>query len=525
MLIHCPNCDTAYNINKEDLAQSGGQVVCCRCDEVFEAEIYKVPDDPELLDDTMLDSAITRGVGADWQPDLSLFENIDKKKKNEIVNSDSIIELTPEHTLSPEEENNNKSALELASEIIEDISFNGSLENPSDLPLSFPSVDELELDNPEVIESDNFTNPDIDDLAGLLGDEPKEKEPSLDNLTTPPHPISEFKEFEPNNFNFATTESEDNMTSDLSHPNKDKVTDDINHLLEEFSDVDADSIASEFAAEKETEENNELSELLDGLSQEVVKEETSFIDESSELSDLLDSMSGQGLLEEDSALKEEAKQDNILEQDSDLSQLDDDDDYDVIDDGIIKAVDKIDNPDLRTEPLSYFSDSMMVEDVAFANTEEKGFPWFKLLASCFLFCSLLMQIAWFERYQIIKSPAGRNFAETLCEKLSCQLPQKTDLSKIALIKRYFESDSYIPHALQLKLIIANNAEFEQPYPIIKVDLSNHHNEIIASRYFKPEEYLEDANNKDFMPINTPQTLLFQFEDTKRKSSGFNITFY
>ncbi len=540
MLIHCPNCDTAYNVNEEDLQDSGGQVVCCRCDEVFDAEIYKVPDDAELLNDTINDSAMVgqEEQNQEWQPDLSLFEQIDEDKQEDAISVDTLIaeaEANQSHYKLSQKE------AEILEEVptLEGNSFPSLNDNELDIDttpkqtskIEKPIEDELSystnlnrisepIPNSETeVEEDNFTNPDI--LSDLLEDNTKQPPSQFNFEETKESNITPF-DFEKENTSTSSlvaepikfNTSKDEIPLEESAFSNDSSDDEqiMNDLIDEFDDTKI--------KEDESEDNN-LGHLLDNLSIEVVNKDRSFVDEAvDELSDLLDNLSDQGLLKEDSALSVDNDSDLILEKDdSDLEEIETE-----IPSAPVVAVEHIDEPDRRTEPLSYFADSVLVGDVDFSNKTKKG-GWLKIILIFILGLLLITQIAWFEQHLILKNPTGRAIAETICFKLKCQLPRKVDLTKIKVIKREFKIDPYIPHALQLRLIIANTAEFQQPYPLIKVDLFNLHHKIIASRVFKPEEYLNSSDNKDFMPINTPKIINFQFEDTKRRATEFDVKFY
>jgi hypothetical protein len=124
------------------------------------------------------------------------------------------------------------------------------------------------------------------------------------------------------------------------------------------------------------------------------------------------------------------------------------------------------------------------------------------------------------RYEILR-PA----LQMMCNYTDCVLPLRQDLEHITLIDREVRSHPVNPDALQVTATIMNNAEYAQAYPVIRITLSNRHGRIVASRDFKPADYLSENIDIDKgLAPNQPLHIELEVADPGKDAVGFTFEF-
>jgi len=108
-----------------------------------------------------------------------------------------------------------------------------------------------------------------------------------------------------------------------------------------------------------------------------------------------------------------------------------------------------------------------------------------------LISSLALEYIWFNRDQFQQFPSLLNKIESLCTQLECNTLAQRDPAKIKLMSRNVFSHPNEQDVLIINIIMKNNAEFEQAYPVIQIDFSDRRGGIIAARRFYPYEYMPD----------------------------------
>ena len=130
-----------------------------------------------------------------------------------------------------------------------------------------------------------------------------------------------------------------------------------------------------------------------------------------------------------------------------------------------------------------------------------------------LISSLALEYIWFNRDQFQQFPALLSKIESLCSQLECNTLSQRDPAKIKLMSRNVFSHPNEQDVLIINIIMKNNAEFEQAYPVIQVDFSDRRGGIIAARRFYPYEYMPDeylteqsqTNKSKQVPLLQPDT--------------------
>ena len=81
------------------------------------------------------------------------------------------------------------------------------------------------------------------------------------------------------------------------------------------------------------------------------------------------------------------------------------------------------------------------------------------------------------------------------------------------------------NALIINAVIVNNADYRQPYPVMKITLSNTSGLMVASRNFAPIEYLDaDINIRKGMPPHQPIQIVLEIADPGKNAVNFQFDF-
>lgn len=155
------------------------------------------------------------------------------------------------------------------------------------------------------------------------------------------------------------------------------------------------------------------------------------------------------------------------------------------------------------------------------------------LLATLLALGVLGQGLWWQREPLLAYPQARQVLESLCAPLDCRLPQRRALDKIRILSREMTSHPERPGSLLFLLVMANQAEFPQPYPLLQLELFRKEQELAGSRILAPAEYLprEPAAAPEaepapvsLMPPDHPVYLRLELMDPGPDTTGFEIRF-
>ncbi|MGI0117969.1 DUF3426 domain-containing protein [Zooshikella sp. RANM57] len=155
--------------------------------------------------------------------------------------------------------------------------------------------------------------------------------------------------------------------------------------------------------------------------------------------------------------------------------------------------------------------------------------WWKIsawtIANLILVAGLIVQYGWFKFDTLAQDESYRPYYAKACQYVGCQLPTRIDINKIKGNELLVRSHPRYPNALLIDAIIFNQANFAQPFPTIKLTFSDINDNVIASRGFKPVDYLagELAGSKE-MPARVPIHLSFEIVDPGPNAVNYHMTF-
>lgn len=120
----------------------------------------------------------------------------------------------------------------------------------------------------------------------------------------------------------------------------------------------------------------------------------------------------------------------------------------------------------------------------------------------------------------------RPWFEQLCPTLGCTLPSKVDIDQIKSSNLVVRSHPEFSGALVVDAIIYNRASFSQPFPLLEMRFADVNGKLLASRRFKPSEYLagELAGNAE-MPQQTPIHISLDILDPGTQAVNYSLSFH
>jgi predicted Zn finger-like uncharacterized protein len=115
--------------------------------------------------------------------------------------------------------------------------------------------------------------------------------------------------------------------------------------------------------------------------------------------------------------------------------------------------------------------------------------------------------------------------QQLCPVIGCSVPAKVDIALIKSSNLVVRSHPEFAGALVVDAIIYNRATFSQPFPLLELRFADLNGQLIASRRFKPGEYLNgDLAGKAEMPPQTPIHIALDILDPGPKAVNYSLSF-
>lgn len=153
----------------------------------------------------------------------------------------------------------------------------------------------------------------------------------------------------------------------------------------------------------------------------------------------------------------------------------------------------------------------------------RNWPW--ALACLILLLGLGGEIVWAERARLAGDPAIRPLFQQVCAVLRCQLPMQRDVSTLALVSRDIRPHPSVANALIISATLRNQAADTQPFPVIRITLSDLDDQRIAMRRFRPGEYVSDARARSRgLTPGMDAAVVFEVVDPGRDAVAFEFGF-
>lgn len=135
------------------------------------------------------------------------------------------------------------------------------------------------------------------------------------------------------------------------------------------------------------------------------------------------------------------------------------------------------------------------------------------------------QYVWYHFDQLARQDQYRPWFQQICPQVGCKVPSKVDISQLKSSNLVVRSHPEFQGALVVDAIIYNRAPFSQPFPLLELRFSDTGGQLIASRRFKPSEYLSgEMAGKEEMPPQTPIHIALDILDPGAKAVNYSLNF-
>ncbi|MDI9778531.1 DUF3426 domain-containing protein [Pseudomonas putida] len=138
---------------------------------------------------------------------------------------------------------------------------------------------------------------------------------------------------------------------------------------------------------------------------------------------------------------------------------------------------------------------------------------------------LAFQYVWFHFDELARQDQYRPIFQQLCPMFGCQVPTRVDIGRIKSSNLVVRSHPDFKGALIVDAIIYNRAPFAQPFPLLELRFADLNGQLIASRRFKPSEYLSgELAGRGEMPSQTPIHIALDILDPGPKAVNYSLSF-
>lgn len=182
-------------------------------------------------------------------------------------------------------------------------------------------------------------------------------------------------------------------------------------------------------------------------------------------------------------------------------------------------------PALRDDSLFHLADDPLQLD-----WQEQRKPWGRWLFWGLLNLigagALATQYVAYHFDELARQDQYRPWFETLCPNIGCSLPSKVEISLIKSSNLVVRSHPEFNGALVVDAIIYNRATFAQPFPLLEIRFADLNGQLLASRRFKPSEYLAgELAGQAEMPPQTPIHISLDILDPGNKAVNYSLSFH
>lgn len=138
---------------------------------------------------------------------------------------------------------------------------------------------------------------------------------------------------------------------------------------------------------------------------------------------------------------------------------------------------------------------------------------------------LAFQYLWFHFDELARQDRYRPWFQQLCPAVGCSVPTRVDIARIKSSNLVVRSHPDFKGALIVDAIIYNRAPFAQPFPLLELRFSDLNGQLIASRRFKPAEYLSgELAGRGEMPSQTPIHIALDILDPGPRAVNYSLSF-
>ncbi|NBF10620.1 DUF3426 domain-containing protein [Pseudomonas sp. Fl4BN1] len=172
----------------------------------------------------------------------------------------------------------------------------------------------------------------------------------------------------------------------------------------------------------------------------------------------------------------------------------------------------------------------LVDDPIHLDWQKRRSPWGRRLLWMLLILlaagGLVSQYVAYHFDELARQDQYRPWFQELCPEFGCTVPSRVDIARIKSSNLVVRSHPEFSGALVVDAIIYNRAPFSQPFPLLELRFADLNGHLIASRSFKPGEYLGgDLQDVAEMPPQTPIHIALDILDPGPKAVNYSLSFH
>lgn len=172
----------------------------------------------------------------------------------------------------------------------------------------------------------------------------------------------------------------------------------------------------------------------------------------------------------------------------------------------------------------------LVDDPIHLDWQKRRSPWGRRLLWSLLIllaaAALAGQYIAYHFDELARQDQYRPWFQQLCPEMGCTVPSKVDIARIKSSNLVVRSHPDFSGALVVDAIIYNRAPFSQPFPLLELRFADLNGQLIASRRFKPGEYLNgELEGLSEMPPQTPIHIALDILDPGPKAVNYSLSFH
>lgn len=144
-----------------------------------------------------------------------------------------------------------------------------------------------------------------------------------------------------------------------------------------------------------------------------------------------------------------------------------------------------------------------------------------LLAAIVLGLTLALQLVHAERVPLAGVPGLGSALKSVYGALGMPIPPRRAPDRLHVIRAQMGTHPTLPGVLELSAMLANEAGFDQPWPVLKVSLEDRWGKTVGQRFFKAADYLADDAAAKFK-ANSNVVATVEIVDPGQDAVGFHV---
>ncbi len=164
------------------------------------------------------------------------------------------------------------------------------------------------------------------------------------------------------------------------------------------------------------------------------------------------------------------------------------------------------------------------ENTAYEYIKDRREPLIALawcVASVALFILLSLQIKYFYVEKYAQDQSFRKYLVGFCKIASCELPPLKSPDLFTLADTKIDRHPRQPDALRVTVKLHNRAVYAQPYPDLRITLTDRDGRVVGRRSFPPQSWLA-ADSENMVGGDEQVSLLFDLARPHEKAVGFAV---